>query len=154
MPAPLGKAATLWARHVVHGLSSIYGPVLIQPKLPANLRWQPRSFANTGAVSSSQATTDPLIRWSYDQRPQEARLMTVLPPHPPHHYDQSVFRPKDKLSFQIVRISHHFSRGLDNSKSTLTCYYDLPKAFGKVWHKALLMKLTHPLVQGSALEWL
>ena len=68
--------------------------------------------------------------------------------------NQSGFRPKDNTSFQLARIVHQLSQGMDQRKNILTCYYDLSKAFDRVWHQGLIKKLHHLGVRDVALAWI
>ena len=67
---------------------------------------------------------------------------------------QSGFRHNDGTAFQLARIIHQLAKGIDDGQHILSCYYDLSKAFDRVWHEGLLAKLEHLGVQGAALAWL
>ena len=77
-----------------------------------------------------------------------------------HHIDpflpaeQSGFRPGDGTVPQLTRLIHHVSGHLDNSQCVLGCFFDLSKAFDRVWHSGLLTKLKHYGVHNQALAWL
>ena len=66
---------------------------------------------------------------------------------------QSGFRKKDGTSLQLVRLVQQWSEALDKSKYGGTVFFYLRKAFDRVWHKGLLVKLEAAGVQGSALSW-
>ena len=66
---------------------------------------------------------------------------------------QSDFRKKDGTSLQLVRLVQQWSEALDKSKYVGAVFFDLRKAFDRVWHKGLLVKLEAAGVQGSALSW-
>lgn len=74
----------------------------------------------------------------------------VSPHFPPN---QSGFRRRDGTEYQLVRIVHNLAKAVDDSHYTLTCYFDLTKAFDRVWHAGLLAKLRHLGVAGQALAW-
>ena len=42
---------------------------------------------------------------------------------------------------------------LDNGKIVFAVFYDLSKAFDRVWHRGLLAKMEHLGVTGKALNW-
>ena len=45
------------------------------------------------------------------------------------------------------------SAARDSGQSVLACFFDLSKAFDRVWHKGLLAKLLHYGVRDRALTW-
>ena len=49
--------------------------------------------------------------------------------------NQSGFRKADGTESQLNRIVHTLQQGLDNSKTVLAVFYDLSKAFDRVWHE-------------------
>ena len=67
---------------------------------------------------------------------------------------QSGFRRNDSTEFQLARIIHRLAKGLDDGNVPLTCYFDLSKAFDRVWHDGLLKKLHQLGVRDLALQWL
>lgn len=67
---------------------------------------------------------------------------------------QSGFRRADGTQNQLVRIIHSLAQNVDRGNYTMSCYFDLAKAFDRVWHQGLLAKLEHIGVSGSALRWL
>ena len=66
---------------------------------------------------------------------------------------QSGFRKKDNTSFQLTRLVQQWSEALDNSQYVGAVFFDLRKAFDRVWHKGLLVKLHAAGVEGPALSW-
>ena len=68
--------------------------------------------------------------------------------------NQSGFRKADGTVPQLNRILHTLQQGLNNSKTVLAVFYDLSKAFDRVWHEGLLKKLSHLGLRNSALSWL
>lgn len=67
---------------------------------------------------------------------------------------QSGFRKKDGTEYQLARIVHRLCKGIDDGHVPLTCYFDMSKAFDRVWHYGLLRKLHHIGVRDKALSWL
>ena len=66
---------------------------------------------------------------------------------------QSGFRKGDGTVHQLTRIVHTLAEALDNRKAVVSCYFDLSKAFDRVWHEGLLAKLAHIGIGGSLLDW-
>ena len=79
------------------------------------------------------------------------RLYKHISPHLPSQ--QSRFRKNDNTEFQLARVVHQLSEGRDAGNSVMACFFDLSKAFDRVWHAGLLLKLQHYGVTGSALAW-
>ena len=81
-----------------------------------------------------------------------AKLSKHIAPFLPTN--QSGFRKADGTVSQLNRIVHTLQQRLDNSKTVLAVFYDLSKAFDRVWHEGLLKKLSHLGLRNSALSWL
>ena len=58
-----------------------------------------------------------------------------------------------ELSFNIVRLIQSWSELLDRSNYIGAVFFDLKKAFDKVWHAGLLRKLAAAGVSGPAFSW-
>ena len=54
---------------------------------------------------------------------------------------QSGFRKRDGTSFQLVRLVRQWSKAVDNGNYVGVIFFDLQKAFDKVWHDGLLATL-------------
>ena len=67
---------------------------------------------------------------------------------------QSGFRQRDSTAYQLARLVHRLATAGDEGNTTLACFYDLSKAFDRVWHKDLLAKLHHFGVRSHALAWI
>ena len=65
----------------------------------------------------------------------------------------SGFRQHDGTELQLARLVHQISAAGDSGQSVLACFFDLSKAFDRVWHKGLLAKLLHYGVRDRALTW-
>lgn len=79
------------------------------------------------------------------------RVMEHISPHLPDH--QSGFRPQDGTVLQLSRLVHQISADLDASHKVFSCFFDLSKAFDRVWHEGLLTKLEHFGIRGRLLLW-
>ena len=66
---------------------------------------------------------------------------------------QSGFIPKDSTVFQLLSIYDDFCKFLDNKTTAQAIFFDISKAFDKVWHRALLHKLFAIGIRGRILDW-
>ena len=66
---------------------------------------------------------------------------------------QSGFRHKDSTELQLLRLVQEWSSALDSGEYDGVVFFDLKKAFDRVWHEGLLCKLRSLGVDGSALQW-
>ena len=66
---------------------------------------------------------------------------------------QSGFRKRDGTGLQLVRLVQQWSEALDKSQYIGAVFFDLRKAFDRVWHKGLIAKLEVAGVHGPALSW-
>ena len=48
---------------------------------------------------------------------------------------------------------HSLAEGLENKSVIANCYFDLSKAFDRVWHEELLAKLAHVGISGALFAW-
>ena len=54
---------------------------------------------------------------------------------------QSGFSPKDSTVYQLPSIYDDFCKSFDSEITTQAIFFDISKAFDKVWHRGLLRKL-------------
>ena len=80
------------------------------------------------------------------------RLYSHIQQHLPTH--QSGFRQCDGTELQLARINHEISAHRDSGHHVSACFFDLSKAFDRVWHPGLLKKLFHYGVEAEAHIWL
>ncbi len=66
---------------------------------------------------------------------------------------QSGFRKADGAELQLLRLVQQWSEILDKSCYVGAVFFDLRKAFDKVWHDGLLAKLKAAGVSGKAFDW-
>lgn len=66
---------------------------------------------------------------------------------------QSGFVPGDSTVNQLVDIYNTFSKALDNGLEVRAIFCDISKAFDRVWHRGLLLKLQSVGITGSILNW-
>ena len=55
--------------------------------------------------------------------------------------NQSGFKPGDSCVNQLLSITHELCHSLDNGFEVRGVFLDIPKAFGKVWHEGLILRL-------------
>ena len=67
---------------------------------------------------------------------------------------QSGFVPGDSTANQLVDIYNTFSKALDDGLEVKAVFCDISKAFDRVWHKGLLLKLKSVGLSGSLLGWI
>ena len=63
------------------------------------------------------------------------------------------FRKKDSTSLQLFRLLQQCSEAVDKGCYVGVIFFDLQKAFDKVWHAGLLAKLELLGIRGDALSW-
>ena len=66
---------------------------------------------------------------------------------------QSGFRKGDSTINQLLFLYNEFSRALDEGKEVRTVFFDISKAFDRVWHKGLLHKIESLGIKGNLLLW-
>ena len=66
---------------------------------------------------------------------------------------QSGFTPGDSTVNQLVQIYHLLCEALDKKKDVRIVFFDISKAFDRVWHKGLLFKLKANGIEGPLLTW-
>ena len=54
---------------------------------------------------------------------------------------------------QLLEVYHEFCKALDDGKEIRTVFFDISKAFDRVWHRGLLAKLKSAGVKGKLLQW-
>ena len=67
---------------------------------------------------------------------------------------QSGFRQGDSTINQLLYISHEFSNALDAGMEVRTVFFDISKAFDRVWHKCLLYKIEQMGICVDLLQWI
>ena len=69
------------------------------------------------------------------------------------HKMQSGFIPKDSTTHQLVYLYHVLGEALDNNKKVRVVFGDISKAFDRVWHAGLLIKLSSIGITGQLNNW-
>ena len=68
--------------------------------------------------------------------------------------NQSGFTKGDSTVNQLLYISEQFVKALDNGKEIRVVFFDISKAFDRVWHKGLVYKLEKMGIVGNLLSWI
>ena len=66
---------------------------------------------------------------------------------------QSGFIPKDSTAYQLLVIYDDFCKALDNKITCQAVFFDISKAFDRVWHAGLIRKLYAIGIRGNLLCW-
>ena len=66
---------------------------------------------------------------------------------------QSGFRPGDSTVNQLAYLYHTFCEALDRKKDIRIIFFDISKAFDRVWHDGLIYKLKHLGINGNLLSF-
>jgi hypothetical protein len=66
---------------------------------------------------------------------------------------QSGFVPGDSPVNQLTFIYHSFCKAIDEGKEVRAVFFDISKAFDRVWHKGLIAKLKSAGINGQLLKW-
>ena len=66
---------------------------------------------------------------------------------------QSGFMPNDCTTNQIIKIITNILEAFEKGQEMVAIFLDISKAFDKVWHKGLFVKLRNNGICGSLLEW-
>ena len=66
---------------------------------------------------------------------------------------QSGFIPGDSTTYQLLSIYDDFCKALDQRCNTQALFFDISKAFDKVWHRGLIKKLNSIGIKGPLLNW-
>ena len=68
--------------------------------------------------------------------------------------NQSGFRPGDSCVNQLLAITHEIYKSFDEGLEVRGVFLDISKAFDKVWHESLLLKLNRNGISGNLLNLL
>ena len=68
--------------------------------------------------------------------------------------NQSGFRPGDSCVNQLLAITHEIYKSFDEGLEVRGVFLDISKAFDKVWHEGLLLKLNQNGISGNLLNLL
>ena len=107
------------------------------PSIPSNYR--PVSLLNT-----MEKVFEKLIYKHVFNHLMETRFFTPC---------QSGFLPGDSTINQLIFLYNKIRKALDEGLEIRFIFFDISKAFDKVWHKGLIFKLKRAGIEGKLLEW-
>ena len=61
--------------------------------------------------------------------------------------------PGDSTVNQLTYLYNTFCKALDDGLEVRVVFFDISKAFDKVWHRGLLLKLKHAGIKDNLLNW-
>ena len=67
---------------------------------------------------------------------------------------QSGFLPLHSTTYQIIDIYHHICKAIDHGQLSCIVFFDISKAFDRIWHKDILFKLKENGIGDSLLLWM
>ena len=149
------KVLKLAAAELAPSLTRLFNWSLSSAKLPTE--WREATITPLHKKSSKENPSNyrPIsllcITSKVLERIVHRRVMHHISPYLPDH--QSGFRPRDGTTLQLSRLVHQISGDLDAGHKVFSCFFDLSKAFDRVWHQGLLAKLDHFGVRGHLLRW-
>ena len=144
------------AEEIAPSLSHMFNASFQQASLPRD--WKDATISPVYKKGDARMLTNyrPISLLSVVAKVQERVayncLSSHIDPHLPPH--QSGFRSNDGTEYQLSRLVHQISEARDGGETVMSCFFDLSKAFDRVWHAGLLAKLHHFGVHGSAHAWL
>ena len=65
---------------------------------------------------------------------------------------QSGFKPDDSCINQLLSITHEIYQPMDEGYEIRGAFFDISKAFDKIWHKGLVFKLKQNGISGNLLN--
>ena len=68
--------------------------------------------------------------------------------------NQSGFKPGDSCINQLLSITHEIYKSFDDGWELRSVFLDISKAFDKVWHEGLLLKLKLNRISGNVLKFI
>ena len=81
-----------------------------------------------------------------------ARLFEYFIENDLNSHNQSGFKPEDSNINQLLSIKHEIFKSFGESYKTRSVFFDMPKAFDKVWHEYLPYELKENGISGKLLN--
>ena len=66
---------------------------------------------------------------------------------------QAAYSPCNSTEYQLLELYHLISKAMDEDKTVRFVFCDVSKAFDRVWHDGLIVKLKSMGIGGSLLKW-
>ena len=149
------KLLKITADEIACSLATLFNESFSRGEQPQDWRDATISPLHKKASRAEVTNYRPISLLSVVSKVQERIVHQRLYTHEPHlPADQSGFRSKDSTELQLSCLVHEISASRDSGQAVSACFFDLSKAFDRVWHAGLLAKLEHLGVRGIALTWL
>ncbi|XP_071052908.1 uncharacterized protein [Onthophagus taurus] len=121
--------ATLRLRHFPTKWKS--ADVVVLPKPSANPTF-PQNYRPISLLSCLGKVCERVVQTRLQISVQDLNLIQD---------EQFGFRPKHSTVHQVLRLVEHITDGFNRNQSTCAVFFDVAKAFDKVWHEGLLFKM-------------
>lgn len=121
--------ATLRLRHFPTTWKS--ADVVVLPKPGANLTF-PQNYRPISLLSCLGKVCERVVQTRLQRSVRDLKLIQD---------EQFGFRPKHSTVHQVLRLVEHITEGFNRKQSTCAVFFDVAKAFDKVWHEGLLFKM-------------
>ena len=123
----------LFKRCLAHGIfPSAWKKARVMPLFKKDNRHTPSNYRPIALLSTVGKVFERLIHKDIHNYMLENNLLYKL---------QSGFLPNNSTVFQLLEIYHHICLNRKNKLNTCFVFCDVSKAFDKVWHAGLLLKL-------------
>jgi hypothetical protein len=66
---------------------------------------------------------------------------------------QYSFMPNDSTCFQLIHITNDILESFEKGQEMIAMFMGMSKAFDKVWHRGILVKLENNGIKGNLLKW-
>lgn len=105
--------------------------VVVLPKPKANPTF-PQNYRPVSLLSCLGKVCERIVQTRLQRSVQDLNLIQD---------EQFGFRPKHSTVHQVLRLVEYVTDGFNRKQSTAAVFFDVAKAFDKVWHEGLLFKM-------------
>ena len=124
---------------------------------------EPWKKSNLTAIHKKGSLTNPGIYRPISLLNYNGKLMErCVHKHLTNYFIKNNVRTPYQLGFvggdstvnQLLYLSNEFSKALDEGREIRVVFYDISKAFDRVWHRGLIHKLNSVGLSGCLIDWL